>query len=336
VNKRKRERIEQKIAERQTKARSDSEYRQGRIKVLWELDEKKLKPSKTSVQKELKRQKLKKLLHSFRDLPSNDELSLDELVELVALQDQEIEYLEQFRRKLERINAYDPEQLAFLDSQSLFAELRPYLESLRSKEKPKQAWEHKRRRYKLPSGVGLIEYQFGGAAEAERRKQPLAVYSLPCEPTCLDDIFAAGEVRMRSEGHKAGLEELFGMDSKRFGRGLPSIKKGREVWYDYHAVVKIMHRLLSETQPTSKAPKRGKALGLWLNDRSEGMLGPNGIVARRVLTEIAARSDRLAVSDDIRDAFTAVVFHHIAELMELQLPEDLKNWIAPLVRRHLG
>jgi hypothetical protein len=334
VNKKKWDRTERKIAKRKAKERSDSEYRQERIKVLWDLAEKKLKPSKTSELKELKREKLKKLLRSFSDVPNDDELI--SLVELVGLQDQEIEYLEQFRRDWQRINDYDPEQLAFLDSQSLFAQLRPYLESLRSKEKPKQAWEYKRRRYKLPSGVGLIEYQFGGGAEAGRQKQPLAVYGLPYEPTCLDDIFAAGEVRMRSEGHKAGLEELFGMDSKRFGRGLPSIKKGREVWYDYHAVVKIMHRLLSETQPTSKAPKRGKALRLWLSDRSEGMLGPNGIVARRVLTEIAARSDRLAVSADIRDAFTAVVCFHITQLMELQLPEDLKSWIAPLVRRHLG
>jgi hypothetical protein len=350
VNKKKWERLEQKIAEQKENARSDSESRQERIKILWDLSdseyrqgpnkvvwdlaEKKLKPSKTYELKKLKLEKFKKLLSSFSDLPSNDELI--SLVELVGLQDQEIEYLEQFRREWERIEAYDPEQLDHLSNRSLFAELRPYLESQLSKRKPKQKWEDSRRRYKSSKAVGLIEYEFGGAGEAEWRKHsPCAGLGSRYEPTCLDKIFEGGAVKMhRSEG--PGLQDLFGMERHRFGNGLLTIKKGREKGYDYRAVVKIMHRLLSEKPPESKRPRRRKTTRLWLSDRSEGMLGPNGVVALRVLTGIAERSDRLAVSDDIRGAFTAVVCHHIAQGLELRLTEDLKNWIAPLVRRHLG
>jgi hypothetical protein len=216
-------------------------------------------------------------------LAENDELAdqLGELIELAGLQDREIGYLTQFRRELERIRAYYPEKLENLSSASVFAEMKPLIEAISANENPKKEWERKRGRYRrwAGAGVGLIEYEFGGAGEAYLRKHSLLPGQLGSayEPTCLDNIFAGGTVRMRSEDvtldpqpsdslapflsktqHKAALKELFGMERHRFGTELRSIKQGREEWYDYDAVVTIMHRLLSEKEREDKRPKRGK------------------------------------------------------------------------------
>jgi hypothetical protein len=280
-------------------------------------------------------------------LVENDELAdqLGELVELAGLQDREIDYLTQFRRELERIRAYYPEKLENLSSASVFAEMKPLIEALSAKKESN--WEDKRRRYKLPGGVGLIEYEFGGAGEAYLRKHSLLPGQLGSayQPTCLDNIFAGGTVRMRSEDvalnprpsgplapflsktqHKAGLEELFGMERHRFGTGLRSIKKGREEWYDYHHVVKIVHRLLSEPRDGKRA-RRGKTRRLWPS---------NPGLRIRVLVGIHKRMESVSVSDDIWGAFTAVVCHHLVKGIEERLSEDVKDALAALVRRHLG
>ena len=346
------ERQERKIAEHEANARSESEERHERIKVLWGLKEQDLKAKPYKERKlneqKLKEQKLKKLLKCIRDLAENDELAdqLGELVELAGLQDREIGYLTQFRRDWERIDAHYPDRLENLSSMSLFADLRQLTEKLLAEQKPN--WEDKRRGYTLPGGAGLIEYEFDGAGEAYLRKHSLLPAQLGSayEPTCLDNIFAGGTVRMRSEDvplnpqpsgplapflsktqHRAGLEELFGMERHRFGKGLPPIEKGRERWYDHRAVVKIMHRLLSENPREDKRPRRGKTPRLWLS---------NPALRIRVLIGIHERMESVSVSEDIWGGFTAVVCFHLSKGIEGRLSEDVKNALAALVRRYLA
>jgi anti-sigma28 factor (negative regulator of flagellin synthesis) len=325
------EQLERKETQLESDARSESEDRQERIKILWDAI--------TSGE----------LAQDAKDLADNE--LIRSLTELAQKQKCEIEYLGKFRRDWERIHAHYPEKLEQLDGAILVAELRPLLATL-PKRKPQAVFEDKRRTRRQPGDVGLIEWEFGGGAEEQRPKVPMA---LPYEPTCLDEIFAGGAVRMRSEDvalnaessrplawwlpkaqHKVGLEELFGMERHRFGKGLPRFKKGRERWYNYRAVVKIMHRLLNEEPPKGKKPRRGKTRRLWLGDRNKEMRVLSGIVARRVLTGIVARMKSLSVSEDIWDAFTAVVCFHLTRGIEGRLSEDVKNALATLVRRYLA
>lgn len=367
------ERLEREMADRKSPA--ESQARQERIKVLWGLDEQQLKAAtknpkeKQRKEQELKAQKLKPVLDSVRKLAGDDKIvarihelrvelrelgeddkvfdrifdRIRELVELAGLQDREIEYLTQFRREVERIRAYHPEKFENLSMASLFAEMQPLIEKLSAEQKPN--WEDKRRRHKLPGGIGLIEYEFGGAGEAYLRKHSLLPGQVGSayEPTCLDNIFAGGTVRMRSEDvalnpsgplapflsktqHKAGLEELFGIERHRFGKGLPPIEKGRERSYDYRAVVKIMHRLLSEPRE-DKEPRRGKTPRLWPG---------NPALRIRVLIGIHERMESASVSEDIWGAFTAVVCFHLTKGIEGRLSQDVKNELAALVRRYLA
>jgi len=226
--------------------------------------------------------------------------------------------------------------------------LRPFIDKLLAEDKPKKAWERKRGDYKWYGDVGRIEYEFGGTGEAEWRKQQLwaSLSGLSYQPTCLDEIFSGGAVRMRSEDvpleaqsscqlapflartqHKPGLEELFGMERHRFGKGLPRIKENRGKWYDYHAVVKIMHRLLSEKPREGRRPSRGKTRRLW-------PFNPNLRV--RILIGIHKRMESVSVSDDIWGSFTAVACLHLARGIEEKLSEDVRHVLAALVRRHLG
>ena len=110
------ERLGRELAEKKEKASSESEDRQEEIKVLWGLAEQQLgiaKNERKLKEKQLKAQKLKQLLKSLEDLTGNDDLvdPVRELIRLAALQDREIEYLTQFRRDWEEIDAHYPEQL---------------------------------------------------------------------------------------------------------------------------------------------------------------------------------------------------------------------------------
>lgn len=168
-----------------------------------------------------------------------------------------------------------------------------------------------------PDGVGRIEYEFG---EAEVRKplsplaglplditklqKPSPLAGLPYQPTCLDKIFRGGAVKMHESNGEPGLQNLFGMHRNRLPKNLPAEKKGRETWYDYRAVVKIMHRLLSEQPRESETPTRGRTKQPW----------PSNLGLRsRMLTGIVARMERLSVSGDIWDAFAAVICLHLRE-----------------------
>ena len=311
------ERRERELAEKKEKARSESEDRQEEIKVLWGLAEQQLGTAKNLKErklkeKQLKAQKLKQLLKSVEDLTGHDDLvdPVRELIRLAVLQDREIEYLMQFRRDWEQIEAHYPDQLENLYSESLFP-LRPLIEKL-AEQKPKN-FEDTRRRYKLSSGVGLIEYQFGGAGEAEWKHSLSGQLGSPYKATCLDKIFAGGAVKMHeSEGERMsfwspgdrirepGLQNLFGMHRNRFPKNLSVKEDGREIWYDYRAVVEIMRALLLEE------PRKGKgSVRLWLRG--------DPVLRTRVLSGIAARIDSLSVSGAIARAFLGIVGRYVPD-----------------------
>jgi hypothetical protein len=325
------ERRERELAEEKAKARSDSEDRQQKIKVRWDLDEQQLNASKNKDRKlteqKLKEQKLKDLLKSARDSTDDDNLldRISELIELAALQDREIEYLMKFRRDWEEIETHYPDQLENLYITSLLPIFR--LDAVKlSALREQQNWEHKRQRYKLSSGVGLIEYEFGGAGETEWRKHSLSgPLGLPYQPTCLDRIFGGGSVKMHESKGEPGLQNLFGMHRNRL-KNLPAAENGRETWYDYRAVVKMMHRLLSEKPRESETPTRGRTRRPWPSNPGLRIC---------VLTGIVSRMERLSVSGDIWDAFAAVVCLHLHEGIVEWLSEDDKTWLATIVRRYL-
>jgi hypothetical protein len=191
VNKKERERLKREIEKREEKAPSESEHRQERIKVLWDLDEHRPKTAKDPKKKkikgqELKAQKLKQLLDSIREKVEDEHLAdrLRDLVELAGLQDREIEYLMEVRRDWERIHVYYPDQLENLHGASIHAEAEEFFKSGAIKlpqRTPKQQHEWKRRRRDRWVGVGVIEYEFGGAREAELRKGSLLVTPTPIQ-----------------------------------------------------------------------------------------------------------------------------------------------------------
>ena len=158
------ERLERELAEEKAKDRADSENRQERIKVLWDLDELRRNASKNPkngklTERKLKKQKLKGLLESISDSTGNKDLEaqITELIELAGLQDREIEYLMQFRRHWEEIEAHYPERLEDLLAASLFPIFRPgYLAANLPAMPVSQNWEDRRQRYKWSSSVRLL------------------------------------------------------------------------------------------------------------------------------------------------------------------------------------
>jgi hypothetical protein len=326
VNKKKRERLDREIAQRESDAQSKSEDRQERIRVLWGLKEQDPKAKtywerKLNEQK-LKEQKLKKLLNCIKDLAENDELAdqLGELVELAGLQDREIEYLTRFRRDWERILAYYPEQLKNLSTESLMVEVRPLIEKRVAEERPKEVYERKRRWYQWAgAGVGLIGREFGGTGEAEWRKSSLSgLFGPPYQPSCLDDILRGGVGEVKMLPSFAGqpltavdtvtnmrrLEVLFGMHRNRFPKKLPSRRMGREIVYDWRAVVEIMDALLSEKPGERKRSARGRRRLLWLSDPD---------LRNRVLSGIEALVNSRSVQNEIGSAFLTLVRRHRAD-----------------------
>jgi hypothetical protein len=284
VNKKERERLEQEDTERESKARSESEDRKARIKILWQ-DFTQTTPGRV---KKLAKGELGKIL-----------------VELVELEKCEIEYLTQFHRQWERIHAYYRDELEKLSRASLHAEhaelwpvLWPEIKKWAEQRPPKNVYEAKRRRYNW-SDVGEIEQQFGGP---ERFNSFLGKVVSPTGD-CLDSIFAGNGVNMWR------LQELFGIHRNRFPSKLPSPKKeherkGRERLYDYCEVVEIMDALLGEKPTERKRPARGRPLRLWLSDPD---------LRTRVLTGIGGRLNEISVPKDIKAAFVAVMHHHLPD-----------------------
>jgi hypothetical protein len=212
------------------------------------------------------------------------------LVLLVAL----VVALRRSHERLEQIGKYFPNELASLINASSDAEFRAFASALSgtlSEPPPKRKYERKRRRWRR-NFFSSIEYQFGGAAEAEQRK---LLSGLPYEPTCLDDIFAGKTVNMQR------LEQLFAVDRHRLSEALQRASKPP---YNYLDVVQIMHALLSEN-PRKRRKRRGRSPRTpWLKD-------PDGRM--RVLNGIMARIKRLSVQPNIANEFLTVIRPHVAE-----------------------
>ena len=319
-NKKDVERINRLLAEIESAARSASEERQEKIKVLWDLDEQQLKAAKKPnerkhIEQKLKEQKLEKLLNWIKDLRENNALAdqvgeLVDLVELAGLQDSEIEYLTPFRRELEELRDYNREQLEALSFARVIklSALPGFGEPLAEEER-KKVCERKRSRLHRDFR-NSIEYQFGGGAEDEWRKLMLQflpalwldhpIYKAP-PPTCLDKIFAGGSDSMLK------LEELFWMERHRFPKELPYRREDRKIVYDWEAVVHIMDFLLrekrdfllNEKRRKHKPPVRGTPKKLWLYDEKDPDL------QLRVLRGIEVRIKSPSVPEQIKPRIKA-------------------------------
>src|SRR5690242_21546734 len=100
------EQLEKEVAEEKAKARAASKERQERLRELWDLNkhQKELKGAKNATERrrielELKTQKLGVLHSTFKKLVSGRTFKeLRELIQIVFLQEQQIEYLSTFRR----------------------------------------------------------------------------------------------------------------------------------------------------------------------------------------------------------------------------------------------
>jgi hypothetical protein len=289
-------RLERKKTEEEAKSRSESDDRQERIKVLWQ-----------ELQKELDRAK---------------ELAKDDigatLLDLVALQRDEIKHMRPGHELCEWAKTHAPNVLAALREKHL--EKHPFARVLRAvlaqatKLTPKQASEWRTRRGRRCEEVGLIEYEFGGQAEARA--------DFPYYPTCLDDVLMGYGVTMED------LEILFGMERHRFSKKLPSVRAGRKILYSALAVVKIMDALLREKPSARKRQARGGSeKKLWLS---------NPDCRKRVLMGIASRAYALSRYKSVLAAFMAVVCRHLAiGYPKERLPEGFEDWLDRLGRRYL-
>jgi len=289
-------RLARERAEEEAKARSESDNRRGQIKELWQ-----------ELQEELDRVKER----------AKDDIGAA-LLELVWLQRDEITYMRPGHELCEWAKTHVPNELAALREKYL--EKHPFARVLRAvlaqatKLTPKQASEWRTQRGRRREEVGLIEYEFGGPAEARA--------DFPYDPTCLDDILMGYGVDMEC------LEALFGIERHRFPKKLPRVRDGRKILYSAFAVVKIMDALLREEIPERKQQAcGGSEKKLWLSNPER---------RKRVLMGIANRAFALSRYKRILAAFMAVVCHHLAiGYPKEQLPEGFEDWLARLHRRYL-
>jgi|SRR6516165_2485689 hypothetical protein len=281
------QRRERKRAEEEAKDRSDSHHRQQRIKELW--------------------QELKADLDRARELAKDDVGTT--LFELLALQRDEINYLRPDHMLYEWAKTHARNELDALRAKLL----RPLL-ARATKFTPKQVYEARMRSRGRRYEVGLIEYEFGGLAEAKA--------GFPYDPTCLDDILDGCGVIMKY------LEILFGMERHRFPTGLPSVRAGRKILYSAFAVVKIMDALLSEELlEREQGARGGSQKKLWLGDPDR---------RKRALLGIGSRAYALSFNKQILAAFWAVCCRHLASgYPKDQLPEGFEDWLARAGRRYL-
>jgi hypothetical protein len=318
------------IAAAERQARADSQDRQERIKVLLDLitrgklvpkgeeSEDSTKDLKSEVQEyfaeqapELAPGEKPVLPRPAREEKHKSRLTNElahSLIELVQLQKGEIEYFQRFKRKWEEIEAYDAAGLERLLATAWRARVG----------EPK--YERRRRGY-CRDGVGLIEYEFGGEGEAWWRRGLVFWSGVPYEPTCLDDILRGGVGEVRTLPGIAGapvpsppvtldtrtnmqrLEELFGMDRKRFPKKLQlhRRKKSREIVYEWRGVVEIMLALLKETllsEKRRKGKKPGPPKRTWL-EKPE--------VRSRVLSGIEKRIKVVCTDPEIARAFLDLI-----------------------------
>ena len=242
---------------------------------------------------------------------SPDEL-VRSLTELVALQRDEISYMRSDYRLYQWAKTHAPDEVAAIQ-EKYHRVVRAVLERA-NKLTPTQASERRTRNRPRDDEIGLIEYEFGGHAQARAFRR--------YDPICLDGIFMGYGVTMES------LEILFGMERHRFPKGLSSVRDGRKIWYSAFAVVKIMDALLGEKLLEPKPQARGG---------SERKLWPSEPDSRkRVLMGIANRALAHSRYENILTAFMAVVCRHLESLCpNEQLPEGWEE-LARLGGHFLG
>ena len=278
MNKKEYWRLRRARADEQSKARSEAEDRQARIEELWrEMTSGALVP--------------KEVDPNLAEHPL-----LLSLVELAQLQKSEIEDLKQFRRDWERIQKHYPEQLENLSNESSLRQSlsvkevqQHFIQKLEADQRPKRAYDVKRRFMSAPAD-GEIKYQC-----LRRMNDPMGPWDIFVF-VCLDEIFGGRFVKMQK------LQNLFGMSRNRFPKKLPCVKKGRETWYDYRAVVKIMDALLSEQPRRQKTRLRGRSL------RQPWLSNPRDI--SRVFSAILTRMSYVAAPGEIVSAFLALPHRH--------------------------
>ena len=203
-------------ADEEARARSESADRQERIKILW--------------------QELRKKSDRAKEL-ARDDLG-GTLLELVGLQREEINYIRPGHKLCEWAETHAADELAALRKKHL--EKHPFMRVLRAVVArathltSKQASERRRTQIRRKK-VGLIEYEFGGQAEARAffLGPPLEYNPLQ---TCLDDILMGYGVDMQY------LEALFGLERHRFPNKLPRVRDGRKILYSALAVVRSWTR----------------------------------------------------------------------------------------------
>ena len=147
----------------------------------------------------------------------------------------------------------------------------------------KNRYEHLRRTRYI--GRGSIEQQFGETSPFSLGG--LLEQSPPWGP-CLDDIFRGGRVKM-CDG-RYSLQSLFGVSRKKLAAA-PKIRRGRETFYDYRAVLDCMDTLL----------KQSGERAAWLPDQER---------RRTVLTGIFFRAKQEA-TPKIADAFAKILLPHL-------------------------
>jgi hypothetical protein len=329
-------RLERERAEEEAKVRSDSLKRQERIKELWNLitsgklssrgdeSENFARDLKSEIEEDVfaewttvkKGESEKGLRRRDREdthqRRSSNELYLS-LVELIDLQRNEIEYMRPDHALCEWAKTHAPNELAALREKHPFMLVLRAVVARATKLTPKQASEWRTRSGQRRQEVGLIEYEFGGLAEARA--------GFPYDPSCLDDILMGYGVTMEY------LEILFEMERHRFPKKLQSVRLGRKKLYSALQVVKIMDALLKEKLLERKRRSRGGSLKkVWLSNPDR---------RKRVLTGIAYRAMALS-RNKVLAAFMAVVCRHLAiGYPKEQLPEGFEDWLARLGRRYL-
>ena len=123
--------------------------------------------------------------------------------------------------------------------------LKPVNEQERRKNKGRAKNRYDRGRKYRPTGVGIIEREFG---EPMKLLDPSRRWP-PWGP-CLDTLFIGGTVKMWDDVYC--LESLFGMDRHKFPKNLPGTRRGRERFYNLDAVMECMSRVLADERPTHR------------------------------------------------------------------------------------
>jgi hypothetical protein len=124
----------------------------------------------------------------------------------------------------------------------------------------KNRYERRRRRFYPRPEIGRIELEFG------TRPADFSLLGCNAAPTgpCLDTLLKFGEVSM-SQGANS-LEQLFGVDRHELPKSLPSVQRGRRVFYNIRALLVCIKVRLEN--------------GRWLADTDRRALVLSGIIKR--------------------------------------------------------